>query len=296
MTKDTELSWVSAVEGRPHLALGTAQFMNSYGVVHSNESSLPRNSTEARRLLDRAWELGVDIVETAPAYGLAEAVIGSVNWKGKIWTKLDPRASIADSVDASLRHLRVESIDVLFVHELDRFLELPSAEVERFRRLRGDLVHLLGVSVYGPEELRKAMDIVDFDVIEVPLNVFDTRFDEAISAGQVSREPEYVVRSVLLQGALAQPLKAAYRLGPPLSGHLRHWHDRCGQLDVAPGEAAIRWTLSRKWPSALVLGAENVEQLEQLIGWVTRAQSSESLESIGGANLWPHSDPRSWNS
>lgn len=283
------------MDPRPRIVLGTAQLTTHYGIVHANEHSSTQNADEALRLLERAWELGIRIIETAPAYGLAERMIGVAAWPGEVWTKLNPGLPMLDSVDASLRLLGRDSIDVLFIHDADRFAQLPEGEVDKLRGLHGNVVRRLGISVYDLDQLLTALEMVEIDVVEVPFNVFDTRMDDAIATGQAPLGPQYVARSVFLQGALAQPLKAADRLGPPLSERLRHWRDTCIDLNLDPGQAALGWVLARKWVSALVVGAENAGQLEQILLWTDLASSNSAASAIVGENLWPFSDPRRWD-
>src|SRR5919197_1166927 len=88
---------------------------------------------EARRAVHRALELGVSYVDTAPSYADSEEVLGFALEGAPrpyyLSTKLggrphpfDPKAkdALRRSLEESLRLLRRDHVDVLFVHEPDR--------------------------------------------------------------------------------------------------------------------------------------------------------------------------------
>ena len=98
-------------------------------------------STRAVRLLiDRAWDLGVNLLDTAPAYGESEARLGRLlrgtRERWVLCTKagetfdgtqsrhdFTPRA-IRRSVEGSLQRLRTDYLDVVLIHSDGRDLEI----------------------------------------------------------------------------------------------------------------------------------------------------------------------------
>ncbi|HEU4728226.1 MAG TPA: aldo/keto reductase [Kofleriaceae bacterium] len=112
---------------------------------------------EAHALLDRAWDAGVNLLDTADAYGggRSEAFLG--NWlagKGssvrdqlvitsKVWNPVGPgpnqrglsRLHIQRQIDASLTRLRTDRIDLYLLHEVD-----PETELEETLRALDDAV------------------------------------------------------------------------------------------------------------------------------------------------------------
>ena len=59
------------------LGLGTVKFGRTRGLKYPEPFSLPSDA-EARRLLDTARDLGVNFVDTAPAYGASEERLGEL--------------------------------------------------------------------------------------------------------------------------------------------------------------------------------------------------------------------------
>ena len=95
---------------------------------------------QARRLIDRAWDLGVNLLDTAAAYGESEARLGELlkgnrqRWvlctkAGEIHKDGKSRydfsgQAIRRSVETSLRHLRTDYLDVVLVHSDGRDMEI----------------------------------------------------------------------------------------------------------------------------------------------------------------------------
>lgn len=113
------------------LGLGTVKFGRNQGVKYPQAFKLPTDR-EALGLLDLAWELGINLLDTAPAYGESEERLGRLlqqcrrDWV--IVTKVGEEfhhgvssfdfsaAATRASVERSLRRLGVETLDVVLIH------------------------------------------------------------------------------------------------------------------------------------------------------------------------------------
>ncbi len=117
--------WVSL------LGLGTVKFGRNQGVKYPRRFALP-SDREALALLELAWELGINLLDTAPAYGESEERLGRLlrqcrrDWV--IVTKVGEEfrngqshfdfsaATTRASVERSLRRLGVETLDAVLIH------------------------------------------------------------------------------------------------------------------------------------------------------------------------------------
>jgi aryl-alcohol dehydrogenase-like predicted oxidoreductase len=113
------------------LGLGTVKLGRDQGVKYPNGFSIPDDSS-ARALLDQARELGINLIDTAPAYGISEARLGPLlrgqrqDWVivSKVGEEYENGLSYFDfspahtrlSVERSLRRLETEQIDLVLVH------------------------------------------------------------------------------------------------------------------------------------------------------------------------------------
>ena len=113
------------------LGLGTVKLGRDQGVKYPNGFSIPDDAA-ARALLDQARELGINLLDTAPAYGISEERLGPLlrgqrdQWVivSKVGEEFDNGQSRHDfsaehtrrSVERSLQRLETEVIDLVLVH------------------------------------------------------------------------------------------------------------------------------------------------------------------------------------
>lgn len=113
------------------LGLGTVKLGRDQGVKYPSGFAIP-DDAQARRLLALARELGINLIDTAPAYGVSEERLGPLlagqrdDWVivSKVGEEFDNGQSRFDfsaahtrfSVDRSLARLRTDRIDLVLVH------------------------------------------------------------------------------------------------------------------------------------------------------------------------------------
>lgn len=113
------------------LGLGTVKLGRNEGVKYPTAFELPDDQT-ATRLLDTARELGINLLDTAPAYGSSEARLGKLlldrrnDWLlcSKVGETFENGASSYDfspeavraSVKASLQRLHTDHLDIVLIH------------------------------------------------------------------------------------------------------------------------------------------------------------------------------------
>ena len=113
------------------LGLGTVKLGRDQGVKYPNGFSIP-DDAQARQLLGLARELGINLIDTAPAYGVSEARLGLLlagqrdEWVivSKVGEEFENGQSHFDfsaahtrfSVERSLQRLRTDRIELVLVH------------------------------------------------------------------------------------------------------------------------------------------------------------------------------------
>ena len=169
------------------LGLGTVKLGRNTGVGYPHPFRLPA-LREARRLIDKAASLGVNLIDTAPAYGTSEERLGELltgqrhRWVivTKVGEEFDGAKSTHDfsvehttmSVHRSLRRLGTDYLDVVLIHSDgndERIInELGTLECLNQLKRRG-LIRTLGISHKSPGGARAALDC-EADVIMATLN------------------------------------------------------------------------------------------------------------------------------
>lgn len=242
------------------LILGTARLTHAYGITAEGAPS----PSESVGLLAAARELGVRTLDTAPAYGDAEVMIGIHASDLAVHTKVahgtDPAASLA----ASLERLGRSEVDVLHLHDPDAVLEPSGRSVAAAHALVGEGTRALGASVYTPAQFDAAVEDPRVTVVQAPLNVLDRRIGDDRLTTAVAAGTRVLARSVLLQGLLADPTGRGAGRVPALDAALAEFATVAALLDRTPEELALGWVRSRPGVSGVVVGVEGVGHLRRL--------------------------------
>jgi aryl-alcohol dehydrogenase-like predicted oxidoreductase/spore coat polysaccharide biosynthesis protein SpsF (cytidylyltransferase family) len=268
------------------LTLGSAQFGMPYGVA--NTSGMPP-ADEVARIIHTAIDHGVTHIDTAQLYGESESRIGAAlagKWRSRveIITKLRPietedagvaRLETERSVMRSLKALRSDRIETLLLH---RAVNRDTARGAVWQRLldlkRKGLVGRLGISVQDREEFDCASADPDVELIQIPFNLLDRRWESRVA----QRENLTIyARSVFLQGLLTGMPAAKWPVaGIDTADLIRKLDDlarELGRRSVA--DLAVAFVRAQSWIDSLVIGVE------------TGAQLSENLERFATAPLGP---------
>src|SRR5689334_22063382 len=161
----------------------------------------PPDPAGARKLLRRAVDLGVNLVDTADAYGpevserlLCEALYPYpkdllIATKGGLtrparerWDHDARPEHLRQACEASLRRLRLERIDLYQLHAPDPKVPLADSLGELARLQREGKIRHVGVSNFGLDELRAARAIVKVVSVQNRYNVGDRRSDDVLRA------------------------------------------------------------------------------------------------------------------
>jgi len=258
------------------IALGTVSLGLDYGIDAPGQFGRP-DELSAIRLLRLAADRGVTLVDTAPAYGTSERLIGcalAANKRAIIATKVTPpadganvRAAIDASLDASRFALGRETLDIVQIHNatVDTITKGEVAEA-LIRAKRRGRIHFVGASVYGATAAMAAIACGQFDVLQIAFNVLDQRMAADVLPAADKAGIGVLVRSALLKGALTP--KAQW-LPAPLE-RLRTAAEQArdllaeGSWDALP-KAATRFCLSFPSVASVLTGARTAGELDVAI-------------------------------
>jgi aryl-alcohol dehydrogenase-like predicted oxidoreductase len=280
------------------LGLGTVQFGSEYGV--SNRDGRP-GEREVAAVLTRAAEVGVGYIDTAPAYGDAEALVGRHLPRGhglRIVTKTPAIADatiearhgrlVRDSLAASLDRLRVDKVHGLLVHHADDLAKpgwqhIVNALSEA--QTRG-WVGCIGASVYNPDQLALVESRLTPQLIQLPFNVLDRR---PIASGVLSHLKaagvEIHARSVFLQGLLLMKPSELPDFFLPVRDDIAALH-RCWAKE---GRSAIAgclcFVLQQPEIDAVIVGVNHCKEFNEIVDVASQSGS------IGDRDLMPVVDP-----
>ncbi len=275
------------------LALGTVELGMDYGFQGTEHRSKPA-AAEAIRIVQRALDLGINLIDTAPTYGNSEELIGKALAGMKEKPLLASKVTIPDqalapeerkkirriiltTIETSLSALGVEKIDILQIHNTTQKL-LTNDDVLRAledARTQGK-VGFLGASCVGEEISLAALQTGHFDALQLPFNMLDRQmvarvFKQARHAGV-----GILSRSAFLRGILTSHLAIVPDSLAPLKEAARRLSAICEEEVRNLSEMAIRFCLSYENVSSVIIGVRTLSELEMNVADIERGNLSSS--------------------
>jgi len=256
------------------LAIGTAQFGMKYGI--SNVSGKV-SQEKGKEIIKYAASSGIDIIDTAIAYGDSEAVLGDIGVKAfKVITKLpevpdyivDIEGWVINAVKDSISRLGVESLYGLLLHRPGQLLGPKSHKILPALRLLKDLglVKNLGISVSSPIEFEALFNICDFDIVQCPFNLIDRRLVETGWLKKLkSLDVEVHSRSSFLQGLLLMKIDDIPLKFSNWGNTWKKWDDWQKENCSSALEGCLSFINSFKDIDRVVVGVDSAKQLGQII-------------------------------
>jgi aryl-alcohol dehydrogenase-like predicted oxidoreductase len=272
---DTALKTVSP------LTLGTVQLGLPYG-LHAGGQAPER--AVAFDILRAAADCGIDTLDTARDYGVAEEVIGDCLAAGdgrtdtRIVTKFripsevegspaEMRRLVRTSLARSLAVLRRPQVHALLFHKAMhqdlRMLLPPLTDILSELREEGLIGHA-GLSAYRPADVEAVIGNPVMSCVQVPLNIFDAFLLREGWLQALAAAGTFVfARSVFLKGLL---LASPDRLAPGLEDaapHLRNLARMAGQASLTTAELAFAFVRHLEGVGSIVFGADNPGQVRE---------------------------------
>ncbi|MFO6421854.1 aldo/keto reductase [Motilimonas sp. KMU-193] len=261
------------------LALGCVQFGLDYGIT--NQQGQVANE-QVRAILARAAYHGIKTLDTAALYGDSETVLGQyapLLPSAEVITKLGDITSpeqVRQGLETSLTKLNRKAIHGLLLHRPDILLTPQGAAIaSQLNALKEEQkISLWGVSVYHPEQLIQLCNRVNFDLVQLPLNIFDQRFLQQDLLKRLNQQGISIhARSLLLQGLLCQgQWPAAFNRWQPQLQHLKNLAKE-HNINLLP--LALSFCHQVKYVERFVLGCQSVSQLDEI---VTAYKTTQGLE------------------
>jgi len=257
------------------LTLGGAQLGMAYGIANHRGKM---NEAEVFDFLDEVCDAGISRIDTSPAYGDSETLIGkylrvsgrSLHLVTKLpalgLTKPTTAAQLIPLVEASLHKsletLGVAAIDDYLVHTEEDFVLHGATLVEALRHCREQgLVERVGVSVYQPEVALKGVTL-GLDTVQIPCNILDRRLDNAgfFTAAKRNRTKVFA-RSIYLQGLLLLPIDDVIKWLPEAEQPLSRFHKLAADCGYSPAELAYVYMRDKNGVDSLIVGMESKAQV-----------------------------------
>lgn len=314
----------------PVLSFGAGTFGGS-GPLFSNWGNT--DIADARRLVDLCLDAGVTLFDTADVYsdGRSEEILGEA-LRGRrdrvlLSTKVGlpmgegpndagtSRARLVDSVDAALRRLGMEHIDLLQLHAFDAFTPVEEVLWTLDALVRSGKVRYVGVSNFAGWQIMKSLAVADrygyprYVANQVYYSLVGRDYEAELMPLGLDQGLGALVWSPLGWGRLTgrirrdRPIPPGSRLhetstyGPPVDDELMYdvvdvLLEIAAEVDRSVPQVAIRWLLNRPTVTTVILGARTEEQLLDnlgAVGWDLTADQMARLDAVSQVeHPYPH--------
>lgn len=244
----------------------------------------PKDPEEAKRVLRRAVELGVNFIDTADAYGpeVSERLIAEALYpypKGLViatkggltrsgpdrWAPVGRPEYLRQCVEMSLRRLKQERLDLWQLHRID-----PKVPVEeslgaiKELQKQGKIRHV-GLSEVSPKEIDQAKKVVPIVSAQNQYNLSDRQHEKTLEYCE-QHKLGFIPWFPVAAGKLA-------RAGGPLDKIAKAHHITVAQLSIA-------WLLHRSSTMLPIPGTSSVKHLEENMGAVAVQLSADEWKAI----------------
>lgn len=263
-----------------------------------------QDDTESIAAIKRALDLGINWIDTAPAYGLghaeeivAKALKGRVDHPyiftkcSRVWNEGEHSVhgnlnagSIRREVEGSLRRLQVETIDLYQMHWPD-----PEQDIEEGWRTMAELqkegkVRYIGVSNFNVAQMRRIQSIAPINSLQPPYSLINREVEKEILPFCQQNHIGVIVYSPMQSGLLTGQMTRERIANLPEND----WRRRNEEFqeprlsrnlalteklrEIAllyqrtPAEAAIAWTLTNPAVTGAIVGARRPSQVDTIVG------------------------------
>jgi pyridoxine 4-dehydrogenase len=246
----------------------------------------PPDPAEARQVLRRAVELGVQLIDTADAYGpeVSEQLIYEalhpyrkdllIATKGGLtrpsagrWDHDASPAHLSAACDASLARLHLARIDLYQLHAPDPKVPFEDSVGELAKLQKAGKIRHIGLSNVSVEQVRKAQAIVPIVSVQNRYNIDDRGSDDVL------RYCESAGMAFLPWAPLANSSQAS-AAGPRLAAV-------AARYNLNEHQAALSWLLARSACMLPIPGTSSVEHLEQNVAAAATVFTPADMTAIG---------------
>lgn len=277
-----------------------------FGAMGLSSSYGQADDAESLRTLDRAIELGITFFDTASGYGdghneelLGRAIAGRRD-RLTIASKFTHRRagageliSARDAVEASLRRLKVDHIDLYYLHRIDPLVPITQSIAELAELQQEGKIGAIGVSEADADQIRRAHAIAPLAALQSEYSLW-TRYVEAeilptvreLGIGFVAYSP---LGRGFLAGSLPTEADDRRNLHPRFqadavaqnTGRRRIIEDVAERLYATPAQVSLAWVLAKG--VVPIPGTRHISHLEDNVAAGAIVLDAETIAELEGA-------------
>lgn len=280
----------------------------------------PQDDKESISAIQRALELGINWIDTAAVYGLghSEEIVGKAIRRlpdkpiiatkcGRVWDRDGnifgrlKKKSIRSEVEASLKRLKIEVIDLYQIHwpEPDEDIEEAWGAIADF--IKEGKIRYAGVSNFSVEQIKRIQPIHPVASLQSPYNMLERGIEERLLEYCSKNNIGVIAYSPMQKGILTGKFTRERVQNLPKDDHRRRDQrfqepELSANLklveDLRPiaekngktvAQLAIAWVLRRPEVTAAIVGARRPSQIEETViagEWVLSKEDIATIDAL----------------
>jgi aryl-alcohol dehydrogenase-like predicted oxidoreductase len=275
---------------------------------------------EALETISAALEHGINLIDTAPAYGLgrAEQLVGralaqygkrqeviiatkvGLEWHGDLLFRNSSKARIMKEINDSLRRLKTDYIDIYQIHWPDPLVPIEETAAAMHQLYKQGKIRAIGLSNYSLEQMNLFQRVAPLHTAQPPYNLFERGVERDVLPYCRIRGISTLTYGSLCRGLLSGKMKLnrefrgddVRKMDPKfrLPRYMQYLQaverlDRFAQENFGKHvlELAIRWTLDRPFVNVALWGARHPKQLtpvSTIDGWKLNPDTLRAIDEI----------------
>lgn len=293
------------------------------GCMNLGHAYLPRpDARDAERLLRHALDRGIDFFDTAALYGFGanEELLGRTIMDRRDRFVLASKcvlggkdgqrgidgspAAITATLEDSLRRLRVERIDLYYLHRLDPAVAIEESMGALARAVEAGKVGAIGLSEMSAATLRRAQAVHPVAAMQTEYSPWTRNAEVAVLDACARSGTAFVAFSPVARGVLAGrigpdgvpegDIRAAMpRFQPPHFAHNLALAARFGELARAASftmaQLSLAWVLSRGQHVVAIPGTTDIAHLDENMATLDLVVPDDVLAAVDA--LFPFDAP-----
>ncbi len=275
---------------------------------------------ESIRTIRAALEHEITLIDTAPVYGFgrSEEIVGralardglrnrvvlatkaGLDWQTGAPARNASRQRIFTEVEASLRRLRTDRIDIYQIHWPDPLTPIAECAEAMLALYQQGKIRAIGVSNFSRQQMREFRTIARLHTVQPPYNLFEREAEEEVLPYCFWHGIATLVYGPICRGLLSGRMESATRFtgddqrntdpkfrAPRYAQYLRavaaldrFARDNFGKRVI---HLALRWVLDQPGVTVALMGARHPSQLEpllQVMGWALSNDEMREIDRI----------------
>lgn len=249
------------------LVLGTVQMGLAYGINNTSGKPSFENSCD---ILSKAFELGIDTLDSAEAYGNAHQVIGDFhrlnpNIKFNVVTKI-PHNTAVDTIEKKINiyidDLNVDFLEVLLFHSFESYINNKQIMTVLNDLKKQEKIKHIGVSVYTNSQIESLLLDDNVTVVQMPFNLLDNVSIRGDLMKKLKEKGKIIhTRSAFLQGLFFKEHSDDSSIFHKLSSELNAIKNIAMEENISISNLALSYCLYQENIDQVLIGVDSVGHL-----------------------------------